>query len=75
MEQNKELSTDKQCDIHGVMRSNFDLLLKEMEGDERKTRTCLKYMTWLIKYIEINKGIDVEEYKDIWESAFSHSCA
>lgn len=75
MEQNEELSTDKQCDIHDVMRMNFDLLLKEMEGDEIKTRTCLKYMTWLIKDIEINKGIDLEEYKDIWENAFSHSCA
>ena len=61
--------------IADVMRSNYDLLLSDMGGDEQKTRVCLKYMTWLIKDIEIFKDVDLKHYKDIWEGAFNHYCA
>ena len=76
-EENKNLneSENSALNIADVMRENYDLLLSDMGGDEQKTRVCLKYMTWLIKDIETFKDVDLQDYKDIWESAFTHSCS
>lgn len=65
----------KTLPIPDVKRRNYDLLLSEMGGDEQKTRVCLKYLSWLIKDIEIFKDVNLQDYKDIWEGAFTHSCA
>lgn len=50
---------------------NYLDVLQQMKGNEEATRTCLKMMTWLIKDIEVDKRIDLKEYKDIWEKAFA----
>jgi len=57
-----------------TMLGNYNFLLSEMNGDEEKTRTCLKYMAWLIRDIEIFNKIDLEDYKNIWTDAFNYSC-
>lgn len=52
---------------------NYFYLLEKMEGDEKATRICLNMMTWLIKDIETSEGLDLKDYKDIWEVAYNKS--
>jgi hypothetical protein len=60
--------------LGAVMCRNYNALLAEMGGDKDKTRIALKYMSWLIKDIEIFKNVELEDYKEIWCEAYNYSC-
>jgi len=52
--------------------ANYTALLEDFKGDRAAARECLKYLNWLINDIEIFEGIDLQEYKNIWEVAFNN---
>jgi hypothetical protein len=52
---------------------NYNHLLEQLKGNKETTTTCLKMMTWLIKDIEINLDINLNDYKEIWEEAYNIS--
>jgi len=57
--------------INEAAISNYEATLNDFNGDKQATRMCLSYMNWLLQDIEVFKGIDLTEYKDIWQVAYN----
>ena len=69
LNQNQEIELKNDIKEDRAM-ANYFHILEQMGDDVEATKVCLKMMTWLIKDIEISQGLDLKEYKDIWEQAW-----